>query len=172
MKGKTIMKVAFLDRDGTIIEDYEDEKWREVENSVFLNGAIEALKKIKQKGYEIIIVTNQYLINDGIITIEQYKSFNKKFLNVLNDNGIKILDIFFCPHSKKENCNCFKPKQGLINKALEKYTKIDLLNSFIVGDSNSDIELGNYFNLKSFGIKLNNNKCIRVESLKDVINYI
>ncbi len=55
------MKVAFLDRDGTIIEDYEDEFWRNVTEPVFIKGSIEGLKKIRQKGYEIIIITNQYL---------------------------------------------------------------------------------------------------------------
>ncbi|WP_069650132.1 hypothetical protein [Caloranaerobacter ferrireducens] len=54
------MKVAFLDRDGTIIEDYEDEKWKYVKDPVFIKGAIKALKVMKEKGYEIIIITNQY----------------------------------------------------------------------------------------------------------------
>ena len=67
------MKVAFLDRDGTIIEDYEDEFWRNVTEPVFINGSIEGLKKIRQKGYEIIIITNQYLIDEKIISIQQYR---------------------------------------------------------------------------------------------------
>ena len=67
------MKVAFLDRDGTIIEDYEDEFWRNVTEPVFINGSIEGLRKIRQKGYEIIIITNQYLIDEKIISIQQYR---------------------------------------------------------------------------------------------------
>ncbi len=166
------MKIAFLDRDGTIIEDYRDEEWRDIANPVFLVGAIEALERFQEMGYEIIIVTNQYLINDGIITLDQYNSFNQKFLNVLNENNIDVLDIFYCPHSRIERCNCFKPKPGLINQALKKYPDIDLSNSFIVGDSDSDIEFGKHFGLRAFGIKLNNEKCIRVESLRNVIEYI
>lgn len=166
------MKIAFLDRDGTIIEDYEDEKWREIEKPVFLKGAIEALKIIKQKGYEIIIVTNQYLINERIITLDQYKKINQRFLNYLNANNIKVLDVFFCPHSKEEKCDCFKPKPGLIKQALEKYPNIDLSNSFIVGDSKSDVKLGKHFNLLCFGINVNNEGCINVESLKEIVKYI
>lgn len=166
------MKIAFLDRDGTIIEDYKDEEWRDIEKPVFLEGTIKALKQLRQKGYKIIIVTNQYLINDEIITLKQYKSFNQKFLDVLSANKIDIQDVFFCPHSRKEKCNCFKPKPGLIHQALAKYPNIDMKNSFIVGDSDSDIELGSYFGLKSFGIKLNNKVCIRVESLEEVIKYV
>lgn len=71
--GDLIMKVAFLDRDGTIIEDYEDEKWKYVKEPVFIEGAIKALKAMKEKGYEIIIITNQYLINEGIITLINIK---------------------------------------------------------------------------------------------------
>jgi len=166
------MKVAFLDRDGTLIEDYEDEKWREVEEPVFLKGTIEALKEIKQKGYKIIIVTNQYLINERFITFDHYKKINQRFLNYLNTNDIEILDVFFCPHSKEEKCNCFKPKPGLINQALEKYRNIDLSNSFIVGDSKSDVKLGKHFNLLCFGINIICEGSIRVESMKEVIKYI
>lgn len=166
------MKISFLDRDGTIIEDYDDEKWGEVEKPVFLKGAIEALKKIKQKRYEIIIVTNQYLINEGLITLDQYKKIDQRFLNYLNENNIKVLDIFFCPHRKEEKCECFKPKPGLINQALEKYPNIELSSSFIVGDSKSDIKLGKHFNLLTFGINLNNEGCIQIESLKEVVKYI
>lgn len=166
------MKIAFLDRDGTIIEDYEDEKWREIEKPVFLKGAIEALKIIKQKGYEIIIVTNQYLINERIITLDQYKKINQRFLNYLKANNIKVLDVFFCLHSKEEKCDCFKAKPGLIKQALEKYPNIDLSNSFIVGDSKSDVKLGKHFNLLCFGINVNNEGCINVESLKEIVKYI
>ncbi|SDY52976.1 Polynucleotide kinase 3 phosphatase [Proteiniborus ethanoligenes] len=74
------MKVAFLDRDGTIIEDYEDELWRNKTEPIFLSGSLEALEKIKRKGYEIIIITNQYLIDEKIISIQQYQDFTNKFI--------------------------------------------------------------------------------------------
>lgn len=59
------MKVAFLDRDGTIIEDYEDELWRNKTEPIFIDGSIDALESIRQKGYEIIIITNQYYFNQN-----------------------------------------------------------------------------------------------------------
>lgn len=166
------MKVAFLDRDGTLIKDYEDEKWKEVEEPEFLKGTIEGLKEITQKGYEIIIVTNQYLINEKIITLDHYKKINKKFLDYLKKNNIDILDVFFCPHSKEEKCDCFKPKPGLIKQALEKYNNIDLASSFIVGDSKSDIRLGKHFNLLIFGINIDSEDSIKVKSLEEVVEYI
>ena len=55
------LKIAFLDRDGTIIKDYPDEKWREIKEPEFLEGSIEGLKRLKEMGYDFIIITNQYL---------------------------------------------------------------------------------------------------------------
>ena len=113
------MKVAFLDRDGTIIKDYRDYEWRNVYEPEFLEGSLEALKIIREKGFQIIIITNQYIINDGIITLSQYRKFTERVLQFVNGYGVEIKDIFHCPHSIKENCNCSKPKTGLIDKALK-----------------------------------------------------
>lgn len=95
------IKVVFLDRDGTIIEDYPDEKWGEVKTPVFLNGAIHTLKRLRESNYEIIILTNQYIINQGIISLEQYYEFTRRLVNILLDNDIVLKDIFFCPHTKE-----------------------------------------------------------------------
>ena len=64
-------KIAFLDRDGTLNKDYDDNDWKYVDNPEILEGNIEWLKKIKSLDYDIIIITNQYIIADGIITEEK-----------------------------------------------------------------------------------------------------
>ena len=89
------LKIAFLDRDGTIIKDYPDEKWREIKEPEFLKGSIEGLKRLKEMGYDFIIITNQYLINDGIISLNDYQQFTGKFLKKLKEENIDILKIFF-----------------------------------------------------------------------------
>ena len=88
------MKVAFLDRDGTINRDYPDDIWIRIQDPEILPGAIQGMKYLKEKGYEIIIVTNQYIIGEGIISIEQYHEFNRKLLALLIENDISILDVF------------------------------------------------------------------------------
>lgn len=132
------------------------------------------MSNIQLKGYVVIIVTNQYLINDGIITNLQYLEFTKKLIQILKDNDIDILDIFYCPHSKDENCNCYKPNTGLIDMAIRKYPDIELDNSFIVGDSTCDVELGNKLGIKSFGINVDTEKFkyIKIKSLLDLMKYI
>lgn len=167
-----IKKVAFLDRDGTINKDYPDEKWRNIFAPELIDGAIEGLKKLQQAEFELIIVTNQYIIADGIITFEQYKSFNKALINILNDNGIKVLKTYYCPHNDSSNCNCKKPKTGMIDKASRDFD-IDMPKSIYIGDSYSDYELAEKFKLKFYGIKgINNDKVFKYSSLYEVAKKV
>lgn len=94
------MKVAFLDRDGTINRDYPDEEWRHIKEPEILPGSIQGMKYIVNHGYEIIIVTNQYIIGEGVISHDQYNDFNSKLLLELSENGVNIRDIFHCPHAR------------------------------------------------------------------------
>ena len=87
------LKIAFLDRDGTLIKDYPDEKWREIKEPEFLEGSIEGLKRLKEMGYDFIIITNQYLINDGIISLNHYQQFTGKFLKKLKEEKQNYQDM-------------------------------------------------------------------------------
>ncbi len=137
------MKVIFFDRDGTLIKDFNYNY--DISKIEFTEGCIDSLIKLKNLGFYFIIVTNQSGIGRGYFTLEQYNIFHNSMLDQFKKYGIDFLDTFFCPHylnSKiKEysiNCNCRKPKTGLFEKALLKY-KIDLINSYLVGDKESDL---------------------------------
>lgn len=164
------MKVAFLDRDGTIIKDYPDEKWRRIEAPEFLEGSIRGLKMLTDSGYEIIIVTNQYLIGEGFITFAQYDIFTEKFLKILASNGVRILDVFFCPHSRKEHCCCRKPAIGLIERALAKYPDIRLSESFFCGDSVCDMECAENAKVKFYGIQVGNDQIGNLSDLAGIVS--
>lgn len=137
------MKIAFLDRDGTIVKDYPDPQWRGKVVPEVLIDATEGMKLLNQLGYEMIIVTNQYIINEGIISQADYEAFTQNLELIFKAEGVHVLDTFFCPHATSENCNCKKPKTGMIQAALEKHPAIDLKNSIMIGDSESDAELAN-----------------------------
>ena len=165
-------KIVFLDRDGTISKEYPDEEWRYVKEPILLENNIEGLKIIRDLGYEMIILTNQNLIADKIITYEQYEDYSNKLIKILNDNGINILKTYYCPHNDLDNCNCKKPKTGMIDNSLKDFD-IDLNNSFYVGDSYSDYELANKFNLKFYGIKgQNNDEIFKYNDLLEVASNI
>nr|WP_269135860.1 HAD-IIIA family hydrolase [Sporosarcina cyprini] len=170
------MKAAFFDRDGTIIEDYLDEEWTGVSEPVFLPGAIETLRQVRQKGYDIIIITNQYLINEGFITIKQYEKIQAKLLLELEKQGVDILAVYYCPHRRNEGCDCCKPETGMILQALNHYPSIDLKSSFVIGDSEVDVELARRMGMRGFGIKVpipqGEPGIKQVNEVADVLRYI
>ena len=140
------MKCAFLDRDGTINRDYPDEEWQQIKEPVILPGSIQGLKYISQQGYEIIIVTNQYTIGEGIISLDQYNDFTNKLLLKLSENGIKIKDIFYCPHPS-----------------------IDLSSSFMCGDSSNDMQCAESIGLRFFGINIGMHPISSLQELNEFI---
>jgi len=134
-------RAIFLDRDGVI--NKEANYLSNPEDFEFIEGSIEALKTLKRKGYLLIIVTNQAGIAKGYFTEETLKEMHEKMNLILRQNGVLLDDIFYCPHHPEFTgpCNCRKPKPGMIFKAKEKF-KINLEDSFIVGDTLNDIQTG------------------------------
>jgi D-glycero-D-manno-heptose 1,7-bisphosphate phosphatase len=170
------LKVAFFDRDGTIIEDYPDHEWTAIKHPVFIEGSINTLKEVIRNGYKIIIITNQYIINEGYITIEQYHDINNQMINELKRQEVELLDVFYCPHGKDEGCTCIKPNIRMIKQAIEKYPEINLKESFMIGDSAVDVELAINMGIKGFGIRVGSNyeeeNIIQLNTIKDLIPYI
>jgi len=139
-------KAIFLDRDGVINESVEF-LYKE-KDLKFIESAIDGLQQLSNTDYLLIMVTNQPAIGRGVCTEEEYKKFEKYYLERLREKGIRINDVFYCPHHPtagigeyKKDCECRKPKAGLLMKANEKYN-IDIKKSFIIGDSRSDIKAG------------------------------
>jgi D-glycero-D-manno-heptose 1,7-bisphosphate phosphatase len=169
-----MMKIAFLDRDGTIISDYPDAVWPTIKAPKFLPGAIDALAALRHKGYEIIIVTNQYLIGEGLIAQAQYDTFSASMLQVLATHGIQVLDIFYCPHRRDSGCACLKPKPGMIEAALTRHPRIDLRQSFLAGDSPCDVELAEGIGVRAFSIDFESGRSgvTKVARLSDVVAFV
>ena len=143
-------KAIFLDRDGTI------NKYigflRKAEEFELLDGTAEAIRKINQSGYLAIVVTNQPVIARGEVTWQGLNEIHCKMETLLGQQGAYVNDIFICPHhpdkgfprevpAYKIDCDCRKPKPGLLLQAAEKYN-IDLRNSWMIGDQPQDIAAG------------------------------
>jgi len=138
-------KAVFLDRDGTINEDVGD--LYEVEKLRFIPGAIEALKLLQEK-FLLFIITNQAGIGKGNFKESEFLKFNKQYLDILNKEGIRIEEVFYCPHTENDDCICRKPETYFIDIAREKYN-LNIRESFVVGDHPSDVELGSNTGMKS-----------------------
>lgn len=164
------MKVAFLDRDDTIIRDYPDTDWKYQTVPEFLPQSIEALQLIQAKGYTIIIVTNQYLIDEGYITLQDYQAFDMIFQELLKKHNIEVLQTFYCPDARGSGSYDLKPNPGMIKQALALYPDIDLANSFVVGDSLADVGLAENMQLPIYIINQDvmYHKATKVSSLYEV----
>ena len=141
-------KAVFLDRDGVI--NKEVNYLSDPKDFEFIDGSIEALKILKQKGYLVIIITNQAGIARGLFTEETLKAIHHKMIRILKENNMELDDIYYCPHHPEFTgpCDCRKPEPGMILKAQIKHN-IDLTNSYMVGDTLSDIETGKNANCKT-----------------------
>jgi len=139
-------KAVFLDRDGTIIEDvgYLNNP-KEIK---FIPGTIEAIKKLNQAGYKVVVITNQSGIARGLIREDMLQTIDKTMQKTILAGGAHLDGIYYCPHHPdhghypyKRKCNCRKPGPGMILKA-QKDLNIDLKQSFMIGDKISDVEAG------------------------------
>lgn len=148
---------VFLDRDGVINEIVFNEDTEQLDSPLdfsefeFVPYAREALDIISRKGYYIFVVTNQPAAAKGKTTLEKLYDINTAFVGELASEGIIINDVYMCPHHPKgsergdksliRECECRKPKAGLIEVGKEAYN-IDLASSYMVGDSYTDILAG------------------------------
>ena len=132
------MKLIILDRDGVINED-SDEYIKSPDEWIPIPGSLEAIGKLSQNGFRIIIITNQSGIGRKIFSVEMLHAIHKKMNTHLLQFGGVIDGIFFCPCKPEENCNCRKPKPGLYNDVSNRL-QISLKNIFCVGDKITDIE--------------------------------
>ncbi len=169
-------KAFFFDRDGilnkAIIKDNKPYSPRNIKELVLNLELVEFIQKLKEKRFKIIIITNQPDI--------KYGKLNRYTLNIINSVIIKkffIDDIFICDHGKSENCECRKPKPGLLKKASEKWN-IDLKRSYFIGDRWKDIEAGEVMGCNTIFIDYNYNeikpKCYSYEfkNISSMIKHI
>lgn len=132
-------KAVFLDRDGTIMVDtrycHEPEKVRLIEN------AAEGLRLLSEGGFFLAIVTNQSGIARGYFTERELTVVNSRLREELRAKGADFNALFYCPHSPLDQCDCRKPRPGLILRAASDHD-LDLHSSFTIGDQESDVEAG------------------------------
>lgn len=136
---------VFLDRDGTLIVERHylgDPDGVELETTV-----PEGLRRIQALGYILIVVSNQAGIGRGILKLAQVEEVNSRTDALLRAEGVQIQAWYHCPHEPHATCACRKPAPGMIIHAQSKYA-IDMSQSLVVGDKNTDLELARNMNLR------------------------
>jgi len=132
-------KAVFLDRDGTI--NKEVQYLDDAEKLELLPNVAKVIKILNEGGFKVIVITNQSAIARGLLTREKLEEIHNKLSKLLSDEGSKIDAIYYCPHHPDENCECRKPRTGLILKASKEYN-ISLKDSYMIGDKLVDVETG------------------------------
>jgi len=132
------MQLVILDRDGVINYDSDDyikspDEWQAIPNS------LEAIVKLNQAGFRVVITTNQSGLARGFFNIDTLNKIHAKMYRELAAMGGNIEAIFFCPHSPRGTCNCRKPKPGLFNEIAQRLG-IHLTGVPAIGDSLRDIQ--------------------------------
>jgi len=139
-------KAIFMDRDGVICK----------EKNLFYRGSPITLPKqfewipeskeafsflSKLEDFLLIVVTNQSIINKGLLSVEDFHEINRPIYDELKKYNKNLGGLYFCPHTPKEECDCRKPKIGMLLQA-KKELNLDLRKSYFIGDATSDIQTG------------------------------
>ena len=134
------MKLVILDRDGVINED-SDQFVKSADEWLPIAGSIDAIARLYNNGFTIVIATNQSGIARGLFTLADLDAMHQKLHDLVANAGGKIAGIFYCPHGPDDNCDCRKPKAGLID-AIENELCVSAKGAPLVGDSLRDLESG------------------------------
>lgn len=136
MTGK---KTVFFDRDGTLIIDKV--YLNDPDQIVYLPGVFEALRKLRDAGFQFVIVTNQSGVARGIVSIENLNEIHRRIMDEFSRHGIAFAGIYYAPYSVESDHEMRKPNPGMLLSAASDH-RADLKSSWMVGDRMSDVEAG------------------------------
>ena len=134
------MKLVILDRDGTINAD-SDDYVKSPEEWMPLPGALEAIARLNQAGWHVVIASNQSGLGRGLFDVASLNAIHTKMVKMLAGVGGRVDAVFYCPHSPEESCNCRKPLPGLFEQIGSRFG-VPLKGVPTAGDSSRDLQAG------------------------------
>jgi len=148
------LDTLFLDRDGVVNVKLDGRYVQNADEFEFMPGAENAIAKLSIIFKRILIITNQQGIAKGIMSANDLNTLHQYMLQQLKVKGGVIEKIYYCPHLAAENCSCRKPNPGMIQQAIIDFPTIKIEESYLIGDSDSDIIAGDKMGLNT--IKVDN----------------
>ena len=140
MPTNTNKKLVVLDRDGVINVD-SDAFIKSPDEWVAIPGSLEAIARLNQAGYRVAIASNQSGIGRGLFDMAALNAMHEKMNRTAAAVGGRIDAVFFCPHTQEDECECRKPKPGMLQQIVERF-EIDPADTPMVGDSLRDLQAG------------------------------
>ena len=145
--------LLILDRDGTLVEEPEDQQVDAIDKVRFMPGVFAALAELKRAGFRLVIVTNQ----DGLGTPRHpaaaFESAHRFILDTFASQGIEFDAVLICPHLHEDGCDCRKPRTGLVRHLFAE-AGVDLARSAVVGDRDTDLELARNLGVRGLRVRL------------------
>jgi imidazoleglycerol-phosphate dehydratase/histidinol-phosphatase len=132
-------KIAFLDRDGTLIIEPADEQVDRLDKIALVPGVIPALLRLREAGYEFAMVTNQDGLGTASFPEADFRRVQDFVLGLFRSQGIDFAHVFVCPHKPADGCSCRKPNPGILGEAARSLN-FDRERSFVAGDRETDLE--------------------------------
>lgn len=132
-------KIAFLDRDGTLIWEPLDKQVDQLAKVSLMPGVFPALMRLKEAGYQFVMITNQDGLGTDSFPLEDFRPVQDFVLELFASQGIVFREIFICPHFEDDGCKCRKPLPGHIANFLDQVA-VDRANSVVIGDRETDLE--------------------------------
>jgi D-glycero-D-manno-heptose 1,7-bisphosphate phosphatase len=140
-------KLVILDRDGVINVD-SDAFIKSPDEWVAIPGSLEAIARLNQAGYRVAIASNQSGIGRGLFDMAALNAMHVKMNRAVATVGGRIDAVFFCPHTQEDQCDCRKPKPGMLQQIVERF-EIDPEDTPVVGDSLRDLQAGAVLSFRS-----------------------
>ncbi len=137
--GETARRFVFLDRDGVVNVYRRGRYVSNPEDLEYPPGGLEAIRRLNENGFEVIVVSNQAGVGKGLMPAENLERITRKLLDDVATAGGRLLDVLYCVHAPSDDCDCRKPKPGLLLEAARRHG-VDLPRTFFVGDNRSDVE--------------------------------
>ncbi len=132
------MRLVILDRDGVI--NHESEAYiKSPDEWIPIPGSLEAVARLNQGGFSVVVATNQAGVGRGLFDLEALKAIHRKMQAAVEASGGRLAGIFYCPHGPGDDCDCRKPKPGLLHQ-IEKRFNLSLKGVSAIGDSLRDIQ--------------------------------
>jgi imidazoleglycerol-phosphate dehydratase/histidinol-phosphatase len=150
----TAMRVAFLDRDGTLVYEPPETKHITPDDVRILPGVIDGLRRLKDAGYKLIVVSNQSAGSTYDIRDRDFAASQKIFGQKLEEHGIRFDHVFVCLHMPEDGCACRKPKTGMVDDFLAQH-EIDREHSLMIGDRETDGEFANNIGVRFLKMESN-----------------